>query len=367
MIWGVTLRSPHPYARIRSIDIGPALATPGVYAVLTHEDVPGSKLYGLEIVDQPVLAIDTVRYHGEPVALVAADHPEIARQAAKRIRVDYDVYEPITDAREALGHPRWNQVHNAPGRSQRAVPGGGRAAPAGQPGAAPEDPEGRPGAVADVVVVGEYEVGMQDQAFLGPESGLAVPAEDGGVELYVATQWLHVDQRQICDGARAARRRRSGSRWPGWAARSAAARTCRCTCTRACWRCTPASRSRWSTTARSRSSGTCTGIPARMRFEHGASRDGKLVYVKAEIYLDGGAYASSTPAVVGNAGTMGIGPYVVPNVHDRRLRRLHQQPARAGRCAASARCRPRSPTRRRWTSWPPSSAWTRSSCAASTR
>ena len=57
---------------------------------------------------------------------------------------------------------------------------------------------GEPEPVADVVVVGEYEVGMQDQAFLGPESGLAVPAEDGGVELYVATQWLHVDQKQIC-------------------------------------------------------------------------------------------------------------------------------------------------------------------------
>jgi CO/xanthine dehydrogenase Mo-binding subunit len=55
--------------------------------------------------------------------------------------------------------------------------------------------------------------------------------------------------------------------------------------------------------------------PARMRFEHGARQDGTLVYVKAEIYLDGGAYTSSTPAVVGNAGTMGIGPYVVPNVH----------------------------------------------------
>ena len=54
--------------------------------------------------------------------------------------------------------------------------------------------------------------------------------------------------------------------------------------------------------------------PAVMRFEHGATRDGTLVYVKAQIYLDGGAYASSTPAVVGNAGTMGIGPYVVPNV-----------------------------------------------------
>ena len=56
MLWGVTLRSPHPYARIRSIDIGPALATPGVSAVLTHEDVPGEKLYGMDIADQPVLA-----------------------------------------------------------------------------------------------------------------------------------------------------------------------------------------------------------------------------------------------------------------------------------------------------------------------
>src|SRR4029453_13647199 len=55
--------------------------------------------------------------------------------------------------------------------------------------------------------------------------------------------------------------------------------------------------------------------PATMRYEHGATRDGDLVYVKATIYLDGGAYASSTPAVVGNAGTMGLGPYVVPNVH----------------------------------------------------
>jgi CO/xanthine dehydrogenase Mo-binding subunit len=55
--------------------------------------------------------------------------------------------------------------------------------------------------------------------------------------------------------------------------------------------------------------------PARMRYEHGATRDGTLVHVKATIYLDGGAYASSTPAVVGNAGTMGIGPYVVPNAH----------------------------------------------------
>src|SRR4029453_11888777 len=90
MLWGATLRSPHPRARIRGIDITEALKTPGVHAVLTHEDVPGSKLYGLEIIDQPVLAIDQVRYEGEPVAIVAADHPETARRAAARITGDYE-------------------------------------------------------------------------------------------------------------------------------------------------------------------------------------------------------------------------------------------------------------------------------------
>ena len=48
MLWGATVRSPHPYARIVSIDQTAALALPGVHAVLTHEDVPGRKVYGLE-------------------------------------------------------------------------------------------------------------------------------------------------------------------------------------------------------------------------------------------------------------------------------------------------------------------------------
>src|SRR6202049_5338650 len=84
MLWGATLRSPHPYARIVAIDTSEALRMPGVQAVLTHLDVPGQKLYGLEIHDQPVLAIDVVRYWGEAVALVAADHPEHARRAAQK-------------------------------------------------------------------------------------------------------------------------------------------------------------------------------------------------------------------------------------------------------------------------------------------
>lgn len=54
--------------------------------------------------------------------------------------------------------------------------------------------------------------------------------------------------------------------------------------------------------------------PAKMYYEHGATKDGKLVYVKARMYFDGGAYASKTPVVVSNATSLGTGPYVVPNV-----------------------------------------------------
>jgi CO/xanthine dehydrogenase Mo-binding subunit len=62
MLWGATLRSPHPHANIWSLDTSEAEAMPGVYAVLTHEDVPGRKVYGMEIPDQPVLAWERVRY-----------------------------------------------------------------------------------------------------------------------------------------------------------------------------------------------------------------------------------------------------------------------------------------------------------------
>jgi xanthine dehydrogenase D subunit len=296
MLCGVTLRSPHPYARIRGIKIGEALATAGVYAVLTHQDVPGANACGLERADQPVLAEDVVRYQGEPVALVAADHPEIARRAAKKITVDYQILEPVIAAREALGpgaprlHPDGNLVRHVKIR------------------------KGDPDPAADVVVTGEYLVGMQDQAFLGPEAGLAVPDGAGGVDLYVATQWLHADQRQICAalGLPPERVRLSLAGVGG----AFGGREDLSMHVHACLLALHTGKPVKMVYNREESFfGHVHRHPASMRYEHGARSDGTLAYVRAEIYLDGGAYTSSTPAVVGNAGTMGIGPYVVPNVH----------------------------------------------------
>jgi xanthine dehydrogenase D subunit len=314
MLWGVTLRSPHPSARIRSIDVGAALAVPGVHAVLTSDDVPGEKVYGLELADQPVLALDVVRYQGEPVALVAADHPDTARRAAARIVVDYDVREPVTDARAALGHPTWNQLHDAPAEVTELSRESAHLHPHGNLVRHLKVRKGDPEPTADVVVVGEYEVGMQDQAFLGPESGLAVPGEDGGVDLYVATQWLHVDQRQICSalGLPPERVRLTLAGVGG----AFGGREDLSMHVHACLLALHTGRPVKMSYNREESFfGHVHRHPATMRYEHGATRDGDLVYVRATIYFDGGAYASSTPAVVGNGGTMGIGPYVVPHVH----------------------------------------------------
>ncbi|MGV9777950.1 xanthine dehydrogenase family protein molybdopterin-binding subunit [Streptosporangium sp. NPDC003464] len=295
MVWGVTLRSPHPSAWIRSVDIGPALAMPGVLAVLTHEDVPGEKFHGLEHKDQPVLAVDQVRYQGEPVALVAADHPERARRAAEAIVVEYEVREAVTDPRRAAFDPSCPTVHDH-GNVLRH-----------QPVRVGSDFE------APVVVTGEYEVGMQDQAFLGPESGLAVPAEDGGVDLYVATQWLHVDRDQIapCLGLPPERVRLSLAGVGG----AFGAREDLSMQVHACMLALRTGRPVKIVYNREESFfGHVHRHPARMRYEHGATPDGRLLYVKAEILLDGGAYCSSSPAVVGNAASLGVGPYEVDNV-----------------------------------------------------
>ncbi|WP_199430341.1 xanthine dehydrogenase family protein molybdopterin-binding subunit [Qaidamihabitans albus] len=297
MLWGATLRSPHPYARITGIDIGAALALPGVYAVLTHADVPGVNRYGLEHADQPVLAEDVVRYQGEPVAVVAADHPETARRALERITVGYTVLEPVTDSEAAVAgegaqlHPGGNVVRHVPIRK-------------GDPAAAAEG--------AEVVVTGTYEVGMQDQAFLGPESGLAVPAEDGGVDLYVATQWLHVDQRQIVAALGLPEdkvRLTLGGVGGAFGGREDLSIQ-----VHACLLALHTGKPVKMVYNREESFyGHVHRHPAVLHYEHGADRDGRLRYVRARIFLDGGAYASSTGAVVANAATLGVGPYDVPH------------------------------------------------------
>lgn len=305
MLYGHTVRSPYAHARIRSIDTSEARRMPGVHAVLTHEDVPGHKTYGLEFPDQPVLAFDRVRYFGEPVAIVAAEEPEQARRAAAEVKVGYEPLEPITDPERA--------TEQEPLHADRPTMGHGYR----------DDPRpnvvrhivirhGDPGAQGDVSVSGVYELGIQDQAFLGPEAGLAVPDGEGGVDIYVATQWLHVDRDQVapCLGLPKEMVRLHlagvGGAFGGREDLSMqihgamlALRTNR-----------PV---KFVYSREESFVGHIHRHPARIWAEHRATRDGKLVCVRMRVLIDGGAYASSSTAVISNACSFACGPYAVPN------------------------------------------------------
>jgi OHCU decarboxylase len=171
---------------------------------------------------------------------------------------------------------------------------------------------GDPDATAPVVVRGAYEVGMQDQAFLGPESGLAVPDGEGGVELFIATQWLHVDRDQVAAslGLPPERVRLTMSGVGGaFGGREDVSMQIH-----ACLLALHTDRPVKMVYNREESFfGHVHRHPCRMRYEHGATEDGRLVYVRARVLLDGGAYASSSTAVCSNAACFACGPYDVPN------------------------------------------------------
>jgi xanthine dehydrogenase D subunit len=295
MLFGATVRSPYASALILAMDTRAARALPGVRAVLTHKDVPGHQLVGSIIADQPVLAIDRVRHHGEPVAIIAADDPATARRAAALVAVDYEPLEPLVTVQRALAddapalHPEGNCLRRVPIL------------------------RGDPQASGEVVIRGRYEVGIQDQAFLGPESGLAIPDGDGGVELHIATQWLHVDRDQIAAGLGLPVDRvhvvLAGVGGAFGAREDLSMQLHACMLALHCGRPVKMAYLREESFA----GGHVHRHPAWMEYEHHADRQGKLVAVRARIWLDGGAYASSSPAVIANATTLAVGPYAVDN------------------------------------------------------
>ncbi|MEU7105578.1 molybdopterin cofactor-binding domain-containing protein [Streptomyces sp. NPDC046215] len=292
LLWAAVLRSPHPHARIRSVDTTEAARMPGVHAVITHADVPGDAAHGRRIADRPVFASDIVRHHGEPIAAVAADHPDTARLAAAAIAVEYEVLEPVTDPEQAFSaeplHPDGNLIRHIPLRF------------------------GDPEATGDVVVEGLYRIGRQDPAPIGAEAGLAVPRPDGGVEIYTASTDPHADRdlAAACFGLEPERvkvvvtgvpgamgdREDPGMQLPLGLLALRTGHPVKLAATR--------EESFLSHPHRH---------PTLLRYRHHADAEGKLVKVEAQILLDAGAYADSSSEALAAAVSFACGPYVVPH------------------------------------------------------
>ena len=154
------------HARVRAMDLDPVRAAPGVVAVYTAEDIPGTNDCGPIIHDDPILADGLVQYIGQPMFVVVADTHDHARYAARQAQVDYEELPAILTPQEAKKAQSFvlPPMHLARGDFKRAFE------------AAPH------------TVKGELYVGGQEQFYLEGQISYAVPKEDRGMLVYCSTQ-----------------------------------------------------------------------------------------------------------------------------------------------------------------------------------
>ena len=184
MLHGAVRFSDHPRALVRRIDTRRAAEAPGVVAVLTWRDVPGTRLQGLITADWPVLVAEneTTRYVGDMLAVVAATTREAARAAAALVDVDYDVLEPVIDPEAAMSADA-PLLHDGGNVLSRTVIRRG-------------DVDAELAAAA-YVLTETFTTQRIEHAFLEPEAALAEPEPSGSLRVYAQGQGAWEDRRQI--------------------------------------------------------------------------------------------------------------------------------------------------------------------------
>jgi xanthine dehydrogenase molybdenum-binding subunit len=300
MLFAKAKRAMVPHAILKSLDVTGAKALDGVAAVLTAEDVPGENIHGLVILDWPAIigVGERVRYVGDTVAIIAAETPEIAEQAAELIVTDYELLPVITNPVQALRddqpqlHEKGNLLKHIKVRKGDMDTGF---------------------AEADVVMEHTYHTQTTDHAFMEPECSIAVPTENGRMEIYVGSQIPYQDRAQVARalGWDEKRVRIVGQKMGGGFG------------------------GKEDITGQIHAAllANATQRPVKLLFNRhesllvhpkrhatqirvkiGAKKDGRIVAVETELYGDTGAYASLGEKVMTRATTHSAGPYDVEHV-----------------------------------------------------
>ena len=298
MLHGKVLRAGIPHAVIENVDITQARAMEGVSCVLTSRDIPGKNLFGIAFQDQWALAEDKVRYIGEPVALVAAESEEIARDAARAVKVTYKELPVVTSPHEGLAenaprvHEKGNLILHSKTR-KGSVEEGFRQ--------------------AHVIVEETYKTHVQDHAYLETEAGVGKLDEHGNLVVWSANQCPFRDRRQMAVvlGLRENQirviRATTGGAFGG--------------------------KDDVTVEIHIGLMVMATGQPVRLVLDReesflsqtkrhaiemwtrwGATREGKLCAMEGKVFGDTGAYAGLGPFVVKKCGIHLSGPYFIPNV-----------------------------------------------------
>jgi CO/xanthine dehydrogenase Mo-binding subunit len=302
MLHGKVVRSFDSSARIVKIDTAEARSLSGVHAVLTAPDVPNNSMteeaigFGVSFIQTPVLAAERVRYEGEPVALIAAEHPSIAEEAAERITIEYEDLPGVYDPVQALESdaPRVHDQGNVLVDWRTEI---------GDAEAALK--------VADVVVEDTYRTHAVDHAYLEPEAGVGWIDTDGVVTLRVSTQVIE-HAREVAHILELPQHRvRHIGTYMGGGFGGKEDMTVEPYLALLVWRTKRPVKMVWSRQE------SILARPKRhpmvMRYRTGANKDGTIVAQDVDVLADCGAYPYLSPRVAFAAAVVAAGPYRSPN------------------------------------------------------
>lgn len=301
MIYVKPVLSTQAHARIKAVHLTEALKNPKVVTVVTAKDIPGENQVGYALPDQPLLPEDKVRFHGEPVVLIAAEEPEVAFEASFNIKIEYEPLPSLLDPLEAMRRTDV-LIHDDVGSNIAFKT------------------KVRKGNVSegfnksDVIVENTYKTQHQEHAYLETEGALAIPEEGGKFTIISCAQYPHLAQGIVARvlGIPLSKVRIiqpfigggfGGKDDIGPIVAAQAALVAYKT-------------GRPSLIIYSREE-SIRSHPKReasiIRYKSGATRDGKLMAIDVEIIMDTGAYANRGPFILWRATMHASGPYEVPH------------------------------------------------------
>lgn len=315
MLHGRILRSPHPHARIKRIDTANALRMPGVVGILTGADLASlNPNWGMYLRDRPIIAIEKVRYVGDPVAAVAAVDEFSAEEALEKIEVEYEPLPFVVDAVEAMQDDA-PLIHEAPQAQKDFYVKG----------------ETRPIAGTNVFQHHQYENGDVGQAFssafrvfeneysfpmvfhyaMEPHVAIADIGSNGGT-IWSCGQSLSAVQKVICQlfGFDLAQVRVISSYVGGGFGGKAFVKLDPLVAALS-WKVRRPVRVCLSIDESMR---TARRLNGSVRLKTAVDREGRILAKDIRVVFNGGAYSDTGPIVAVKAAIRAIGPYRIPNL-----------------------------------------------------